>query len=80
MPLHSFWRLDDDPRTRNNQRSHCHDVCRGDSLAWLEHGLMNLHTAGEAIEAAGLNYQVDLKDIETIDGIPIKTEKSCNQV
>ena len=33
-------------------------------------------TAGEAIEAAGLNYQADLIDIETTDGIPIPQRKA----
>lgn len=33
-------------------------------------------TAGEAIEAAGLNYRVDLRDIETIDRIPIPQRKA----
>lgn len=33
-------------------------------------------TAGEAIEAAGLNYQADLKDIETTDGIPSPQRKA----
>ncbi len=28
-------------------------------------------TAAEAIEAAGLNYRVELKDIQTVEGIPI---------
>lgn len=33
-------------------------------------------TACEAIEAAGLNYQADLKDIQTTDGIPIPQRKA----
>jgi len=33
-------------------------------------------TAAEAIEAAGLNYHVDLRPIETDDGIPIPQRKA----
>lgn len=33
-------------------------------------------TAREAIEAAGSNYDADLKDVETTDGIPIPQRKA----
>lgn len=39
--------------------------------------LENPATSSQAIEAAGLNYRVDLRPIETDDGVPVPQRRAC---